>query len=92
MDENVGVRVRAEVMACFLKLGPELSEVIDLAVVRNPDGVIFIWHWLIGERREIDNAKAGMPKDATSAFTPKSPHRVRVRPAVRKGANRALDR
>jgi hypothetical protein len=92
MHENIGVRVRAELMACFLKLGPELSEVIDLAVVRNPDGVIFIRHWLISQRREIDYAKAGMPKDATNAFTSKSPHRVRVRPAVRKRANRALDR
>jgi hypothetical protein len=52
--------MRAKLMTSSLQLRTKLAEVVDLAVVRDPHGAIFVRHRLVGERRQVDDAETGM--------------------------------
>ena len=62
VDDDLGVRPRAERVAESFQLAPQLQKIVDLAVEHHPDGLVLIGHGLM-TAREIDD---GEPPKAES--------------------------
>ena len=49
-------------MSGRLQSGPQLVEVVNLAIKDNLDGAIFIAHWLASRLGKVDNRQPPMPQ------------------------------
>src|SRR5580765_7470961 len=62
VQDHFAVRMGSETMTFILKLLSELSVIVNLAVKREPHGLVFVGHRLLACRGEIDNAQPLMPE------------------------------
>ncbi len=57
-QDHLGVGARAEGLAVGLELGPDLGEVVDLAIEDDPTLAVGAGHGLVPGGREVENAEA----------------------------------
>ena len=57
MNDNLGVRVRSEMVAVILQLAAKFAKVINFAVVGDPNSTIFVRHRHVAGGREVDDAQ-----------------------------------
>ena len=60
MYNDLGVRVRLEAVAVPFQFDPQLSKIINFAIISDPDRPIFIAHRLFACGREVDDAQPPM--------------------------------
>jgi len=58
MDDHFGVGVGREAVPFAFEFMAKVSEVVNLAVIGDPDGAVFVAHRHVTERRQIENSQA----------------------------------
>ncbi len=58
MDDDFGIGIRREVVALALQLPAKFGEVVDFAVVGDPDRAVFVAHWHVPVSGKIENGEA----------------------------------
>ena len=57
MDDDLGIRVRSEVVTFAFEFLPEFCEVVDLSVVSDPDGAVFVTHRHVADGGEVEDGE-----------------------------------
>jgi hypothetical protein len=86
MDYNFRVRAGTEEVATRQQIPAERLKIVNLAVKNDPDGLIFIGHWLAATC-QIDD---GQPAVAQTGVAVQM-YSVAVRPSMKEGGKHALD-
>ncbi len=81
VDDDFSVAAAAKRVAQRIELLPNFREVVDLAVIRDPDSPIRARHRLVSGRREIDDRQPRV-SDPGSAI---GPNAFIIRPAMPQG-------
>ena len=87
VEHHLGVRLRPETVARRFQLGPQLAEVVDLAVVAEHIALVADDHRLMPGRREIDDRQPAV----TQADAALDPVPLAVGPAMRDGIGHSLE-
>src|SRR5579863_10575432 len=58
MDDDLGVGVGSEAVALAFEFAAQLREVVDLAVICDPDGSVFVAHRHVADGGQIENGEA----------------------------------
>ena len=90
VDDHFAVRMGFETMTLIFKLLSELSVIVNLAVKREPHGLVFVGHRLLSCRGEIDNAEPLMPESDACGVGVLGYLALVVGPAVRESAPHAM--
>ena len=77
VHQNLGVGVGTEPMPEVFELAAELQMVVDLAVVADPDALVFIGHRL-GARRQVHDAQPPMAQPSRATADEAEPAAVRA--------------
>src|SRR5581483_9366864 len=94
LQNYFGIGVASEVCSCQFQLGANFAEVINLSVVDDPITSFRIVHWLMAERRDIENGEPPVSEahmDAVAdVFLVQQDRAGIIRAAVRQGLSGAL--
>src|SRR5271170_7524270 len=92
-QQNFGVRMADELCTSLLKLEANVAEVIDFSVVGDPVAGFWVVHWLMAQRRRIEDGEAAVSQADFDWFRCGVAHDHRagvVRAAMREGRGAAL--
>src|SRR6266545_2209815 len=78
LEHHFGVALGAEGMSKGVELLTNLSVVVDLAVVGNPERPVVVAHGLVTGRREVDYCETAVAEAAASLVEPGKPSIVRT--------------
>src|SRR5437762_6486645 len=82
MNEDFGIGPGLKYMAAHLKILLQLQEIINFAIVYDPNRSIFVAHRLVARRGKINNTQSPVAKHHCSFRVP--PHPAVVRPTMSK--------
>jgi hypothetical protein len=88
VDHDLAVGRRAESVTERHQLVPQLAEVVDLPVVRDPDGAVLVGHRLAARCGQVNDGEPAVAKHGPGVFVATRT----IRPPRRLGLQHSLDR